>query len=339
MTRTREYKAAESPALSKAKVASMTSWFAIAIALGSLAYTIWSDSESRAQAQRHRVDAQRVIWRDDLRAAVEALDSDVRWALINEGASNQAEPSDVRAQRLHKLASSYSKAVSMLTDVEPLQDSLQHAINGFFVYSKSNVISAHETVFDAISEMKKRRTEMLRILDKISATVDSTVFEKHDQVSKGSVRTDSEKADEAPKREDKLLEICLTAGLTIVGGVLVFVMGQSIDRFLIRPYHHLREIRARIATHLIFYADVYSNPGVVAKDVQLEVSSAIRQDAAEFTGAWNGFYRWVYPRRSVQEIQGALIGLSNGLSRSGAVDANIDRRDKLKKLLKVDIGD
>lgn len=41
---------------------------------------------------------------------------------------------------------------------------------------------------------------------------------------------------------DDLTKILLTSSLTVLGGVLVFVTGQLIVKFLIEPIHELKKI-------------------------------------------------------------------------------------------------
>ena len=51
----------------------------------------------------------------------------------------------------------------------------------------------------------------------------------------------------------EMLEAVITAGLTIISGVVVWVF--------IEPVHELFKLRGEVADSLVFYADVYSNRG------------------------------------------------------------------------------
>ncbi len=53
----------------------------------------------------------------------------------------------------------------------------------------------------------------------------------------------------------------LTASITILGGFIVFVLGQIVVKFFIEPIHEQSKTIGEIAYSLIFYANLYSNPG------------------------------------------------------------------------------
>ena len=57
----------------------------------------------------------------------------------------------------------------------------------------------------------------------------------------------------------ELFKIFLTSGLTITGGVLIFVLGQMILKFVIEPIHEFNKLKGEIAYSLVFYANVYMN--------------------------------------------------------------------------------
>ena len=55
----------------------------------------------------------------------------------------------------------------------------------------------------------------------------------------------------------ELEKILLTSGLTIIGGVFIFVIGQLLSKFLIEPIYEQRKIIRAIADDLLFYAMLY----------------------------------------------------------------------------------
>jgi hypothetical protein len=54
----------------------------------------------------------------------------------------------------------------------------------------------------------------------------------------------------------ELFKIILTSSLTIFGGILVFVIGQVVVKFIIEPLHEQAKLIGEIANSLIFFANV-----------------------------------------------------------------------------------
>lgn len=57
------------------------------------------------------------------------------------------------------------------------------------------------------------------------------------------------------------MEYFLSVFGTIISGVLVFVLGQIFIEFYLYPKKELNELRGKISWALVYYANVYSNPG------------------------------------------------------------------------------
>jgi hypothetical protein len=134
-------------------------------------------------------------------------------------------------------------------------------------------------------------------------------------------------------------QIFLTSGLTIFGGLLVLILGQIIQRFFIEPIQEQSKVIGKIASDLSFYANVYSNPGFVNKEMQDEASKSLRQVASELRGVsqtipWYGlwaFLRFVPKHKNIIRASANLIGLSNGLYDKrgpGHTASSIDNRRK-----------
>ncbi|MCI0439395.1 MAG: hypothetical protein L0177_09720 [Chloroflexi bacterium] len=64
---------------------------------------------------------------------------------------------------------------------------------------------------------------------------------------------------------------------TIVAGVLVFVIGQAILKFVLEPLQEFRRTVSEIAHALIEYANVYGNPGLGDEQKLKDASSALRR--------------------------------------------------------------
>jgi hypothetical protein len=69
----------------------------------------------------------------------------------------------------------------------------------------------------------------------------------------------------------------LTAAVTVITGVIVYVAGQIVSKFLIEPYQEYRKVVGEIVFALVFYASV---SGGTKEERQDEAWRAFRQNAA-----------------------------------------------------------
>lgn len=130
--------------------------------------------------------------------------------------------------------------------------------------------------------------------------------------------------------------------LTIISGVFVYILGQFVHKLIIEPWQKQKECVANIAYHLIFYANVYSSPGVGKEERNEEASIEARKLAAELTAttyhipAYSLFARIkIFPKESdIMNARNQLIGLSN-CTKSGNPENNYERENKIKKLLRI----
>ena len=112
----------------------------------------------------------------------------------------------------------------------------------------------------------------------------------------------------------------ITAVLTVLGGVFVYVAGQIIAKFFIDPYQEYRKTVGEIAHALVYYGHVSAN---TKKELQDEASTAFRDKAALLRArAYEiPLYKWftrvlrkrIPPFDSVIAASNALIGLSNSV--------------------------
>lgn len=79
----------------------------------------------------------------------------------------------------------------------------------------------------------------------------------------------------------ELSSIVLTAALTIAGEVAVYVLGHLFVAIFVDPIHRLRSLIGEIADSLVFYANVYSNPGMAQKDMSDDASETLRRQAGQ----------------------------------------------------------
>jgi len=149
----------------------------------------------------------------------------------------------------------------------------------------------------------------------------------------------------------ELSKIVITAGLTIMGGIFLLVIGQLFEKFSIEPLRRYRETVGEIAVSLIYFANIYLNPGADIHDRETlnEVSQNLRRLASELVAGTNSIHpyllfkwlHWIPSEENVRLAASNLIRLSNGLFRSGAREINVneERRQEIIHLLSIRLID
>lgn len=138
--------------------------------------------------------------------------------------------------------------------------------------------------------------------------------------------------------------------LTVLSGVLIYVLGQITMKLVIEPILDLRKLRGEIADSLFFYANIYCNPQVSASEETQAAGKSFRQQASQLMArsfAIPGYWVWslfcLVPKQlNVIESSRWLTGLSNGVlgphyDKSG--DDNHKRAKRIKELLKLESAD
>jgi hypothetical protein len=142
----------------------------------------------------------------------------------------------------------------------------------------------------------------------------------------------------------------LTAVITVITGIFVYVGGQFIDKFYIQPLQRQRECIEEIAYSIVYYADLWANPGHDNPDKRKEASEKLRGLASKLA-ATSSSIRLLYPNFIGHEIgisydnikiaKNSLIGISNSLYASDPEDSSrkLDRNHenvlKLEKSLDI----
>jgi hypothetical protein len=138
----------------------------------------------------------------------------------------------------------------------------------------------------------------------------------------------------------------MTIALTILSGLALLVVGQIIIRSFIDPVYELRKLRGEVADALIFYANLYMNPGHEHKSPEIDAAVnalrslgsrlATRRYAIPFYRLF--VFRAVPPSDSIERASRNLTGLSNNIYR-GDIAYNEKRRRDIVEALKLRIRD
>ena len=117
----------------------------------------------------------------------------------------------------------------------------------------------------------------------------------------------------------KSLKILISSDvfLTVVGGSLVFVIGQLFNEYWLKPIQKYKKLRAKISYKLTLYAYLYMNPTVFDKPNKKnnKASYELRKLAAEVDAMieLKPLGNFLIARKKIlAEVSKNLIGLSNG---------------------------
>jgi len=145
-------------------------------------------------------------------------------------------------------------------------------------------------------------------------------------------------------------QILTTAFLTVFSGVFVFCLGQIILKFFIGPIQKLDECRGKICDTLIFYRNVYMNPGTFSKKKEKEVSNKIRELASVLLSrkamirGYDFFVKYsiIPSKENILSAHRNLIGISNSIPISDKKDifctmkVNRQWEQEIKNALKIE---
>lgn len=148
-----------------------------------------------------------------------------------------------------------------------------------------------------------------------------------------------------------MINSLVTTSLTIIGGVIVYVLGRIIEKFIIEPIHSQKEVIGIIADQLIFFANLYLNPSSDYHDEKYrKASEEIRRlssilNAKTFAVPCYKFLekiKVVDPKKNILEASTNLIGLSNSfflvpIERTQALQ-NDSRANRIRVLLRIPLN-
>ncbi|MCW2478136.1 hypothetical protein [Candidatus Symbiopectobacterium sp. NZEC135] len=139
--------------------------------------------------------------------------------------------------------------------------------------------------------------------------------------------------------------------LTVLSGVLVYVLGQLVLKLLIDPVNELKKTISKISYDLVFYADVLANPKPKG-DERMDKATRIMREHSSLLHA-NAYLipcyeytRLVFGLPKEEKIIAAtenLIGLSNGfdgvLAEQGILNAYKMQHTKVNLGIRIPKGD
>jgi hypothetical protein len=145
----------------------------------------------------------------------------------------------------------------------------------------------------------------------------------------------------------QLLKIALPYITAIFTGILIFVGGSVIVKFFVEPLREFSRVKSRITESLIFYANVYINPGWGTREKMDEAQEVLRQRASELKATtesilcyrlWESLKILPTKKADVETAVSSLIGLSNAIHNSRFEENNKKRVKEIEKLLSIKTG-
>ncbi len=147
----------------------------------------------------------------------------------------------------------------------------------------------------------------------------------------------------------------ITAGITLLGGITLFIIQRIIDRVFMSPIQKQKEAVEEIAIYLIHYSKLYSNPetslmdsygnpkqrhiDAMNKTRELAALLKVRTDNIPCYGFWKNI-GYVLPKEKIDIAWRELIGLSNSFTGNDSSGIkNTDIANKVRGLLKIPKAD
>ncbi len=127
---------------------------------------------------------------------------------------------------------------------------------------------------------------------------------------------------------------------TVFSGVLIFVVGQIIVRFLIDPIQEFKKTIGKISYELKFYANVYTAIDI-APETFWDLSKILRELASELEANYNAipirdlisFFSLIPSTNKLKEVSKLLITLSNSAGDKEYTIKNAESADKIRENL------
>lgn len=138
----------------------------------------------------------------------------------------------------------------------------------------------------------------------------------------------------------ELLKVVMTAAVTLLGGVILFIVNQWVQKFFFEPIHEQARVVGEIDFALTYWAWTYANPDPSSRTpVRDRASDELRGCGSRLIATTNAIpcYRaarllGALDRGNLQEAAGHLIGLSNSIYH-GEARWNSELAGKIRVLI------
>ena len=146
----------------------------------------------------------------------------------------------------------------------------------------------------------------------------------------------------------ELAKILITSGLTILGGVVVYVIGQLLSKFFIEPIYELRKTIGEVRFNLAFHAPTIHTPISRSKETSAKAYEALMKSSCDLIAKLHAIPKYdalasrsrgtLPPRKCVEDAAVGLRALStyvyeDGTKANESIDAINSRVAKIEKNL------
>jgi len=136
----------------------------------------------------------------------------------------------------------------------------------------------------------------------------------------------------------------LTAAITVIVGVVVFVLGQLAQKLLIEPIQEQKRTIGKVTHALTYYRNVGPDAPDGSESRTAEARGLYRDLAAELRMNLRvpsplpafSWLRLVLPKEQVRRATGALIGLSRTVQKRTEAGPRLRYHDEVKRCLKIE---
>lgn len=132
---------------------------------------------------------------------------------------------------------------------------------------------------------------------------------------------------------------------TVIAGVLVFVVSEFVQNFILKPTQEYKKTITKINNELKFYSDIILNPGQWTNKKELEeyknCSRRLRLLSCDLEVSRRQLlFRFKQKDKNIADAASLLIGLSNGLGKNipgmkNGFSRNYEYLKKIKLLLNI----
>ena len=131
---------------------------------------------------------------------------------------------------------------------------------------------------------------------------------------------------------------------TVLSGTLVFMLGQTLQKFILEPFQEYKKTIGRIDNRLKFYSNILTN-AIFNKKIIIEITDAMRNLSCNLEASYKQIpfkhlmikLKLLEPKGDISKVAQGLIFLSNAGGRSvrGAKKCN-DRIKDIRKRLNIE---
>lgn len=132
--------------------------------------------------------------------------------------------------------------------------------------------------------------------------------------------------------------------ITLISGVLVFISGQIIQNFILKPIKDFYEVKGNICHKVKWHMNVLTNSGL-KEELIVWASADMRDLSCQLETKYIqipfkkklSYFKIIPSEKNVKQANSILIFLSNNGGKQGEEIKNSDKIDELKLLLKLNI--